>query len=212
MISGMEAYIPSTTKTFSPTKPWFDHACSLAIQSRERAYRSYKDSPSELSLNIFRSARNRCAIQIRRAKSAFYKQKVEKLSSSPTDKCFWSLAKKLSNNFCNSTFPPLIRSDGSIACSPTDKANLFGSQFSSNSSLNDSHAPDPPTLPLSNPMPSPIISARKVQRVLRSLKVGKASGPDGILLRFLREFADELAPMLCRLFCLILGSCTYPSV
>ena len=71
--SGMEAYIPSTTKTFSPTKPWFDHACSLAIQARERAYRSYKDSPSELTLNIFRSARNRCAIQIRRAKSAFYK-------------------------------------------------------------------------------------------------------------------------------------------
>ena len=100
---------------------------------------------------------------------------------------------------------------GSMACSPTDKANLFGSYFSANSSLSDSNAPDPPTQPLSNPIPSIIISARKVRRVLRSLKTDKASGPDGIPPRFLKEFADELAPVLCRLFRLILISCTYPS-
>ena len=39
----------------------------------------------------------------------------------------------------------------------------------------------------------------------------KASGPDGIPPRFLKEFAEELAPVLCRLFLLILISCTYPS-
>ena len=94
----------------------------------------------------------------------------------------------------------LIRPDGSIACSPTDKANLFGSYFSANSSLSDSNAPDPPTQPLSNPIPSIITSGRKVRRVLRSLKTDKASGPDGIPPRFLKEFADELAPVLCRFF------------
>ena len=71
--------------------------------------------------------------------------------------------------------------------------------------------PDPPTQPLSNPIPSIIISARKVRRVLRSLKTDKASGPDGVPPRFLKEFAGELAPVLCRLFRLILISCTYPS-
>ena len=60
--------------------------------------------------------------------------------------------KKIFSNFCNSSFPSLIRPDGSIACSPTDKANLFGSYFSANSSLSDSSAPDPPTQPLSNPI------------------------------------------------------------
>ena len=94
---------------------------------------------------------------------------MDKLNSFPTEKCFWSLSKKIFNNFCNSSFPSLIRPDGSIACSPTDKANLFGSYFSANSSLSDSNAPDPPTQPLSNPIPSIIISARKVRRVLCSL-------------------------------------------
>ena len=60
-------------------------------------------------------------------------------------------------------------------------------------------------------MPSIIISARKVQRVLRTLKTDKASGPGDIPPRFLKEFAGEMAPVLCRLFCLILDSCTYPS-
>ena len=115
------------------------------------------------------------------------------------------------NNFCNSSFPSLIRPDGSIACSPTDKANLFGSYFSANSSLSDSNTPDPPTRPLSNPTPSIIISARKVRRVLHSLKTDQASGPNGIPPRFLKESADELAPVLCRLFRLILISCNYPS-
>ena len=45
--------------------------------------------------------------------------------------------KKIFNNFCNSSFPSLIHPDGSIACSPTDKANLLGSHFAANSSLSD---------------------------------------------------------------------------
>ena len=105
----------------------------------------------------------------------------------------------------------VLYSDGSTACSPTDKANLFGSYFSDNSSLSNSSAPDPPTKPLSNPIPSIIISAHKVRRVLRSLKTDKASGPDGIPPKYLEEFADELVSVFCRLFHLILIFCTYPS-
>ena len=173
-------------------------------------HRSYQAS-SELSHATYISARNRCSAKIRRARSSFRKRKIDKFNSSPTEKCFWSLSKKIFNNFCNSSFRLFIHPDGSIACSPTDNADLFGSYFSANSSLSNSNAPDPPTQPLSDPMPSIIISAYKVRRVLRSLKTDKASGPDGIPPRFLKEFADELAPVHCSLSRLILNSCTYPS-
>ena len=163
MYSGMRAYIPYSLTTFSPSKPWFDRACSSAISDREGVHRSYQASPSELTHAAFISARNGCSAKLHRARSSFRKRKMDKLNSSPTEKCFWSLSKKIFNNFCNSSFPSLIRPDGSIACSPTDKANLFGSYFSANSSLSDSNAPDPPTQPLSNHKPSIIISARKVR-------------------------------------------------
>ena len=121
------------------------------------------------------------------------------------------LLKQFFNNLSNSSFPSVIRLDGSRVCSPTYKANIFGSYFSANSSLSNSNASDPPTQPLSNPIPSIIISASKVCRVLCSLKTDKASGPDSNPPRFLKEFAEELVPVLCCLFHLILISCTYPS-
>ena len=137
--SGMRAYIPYSLITFSPSKPWFDRAYSSAISDREGAHRSYQASPSELTHATFISARNRCSAKLRRTRSSFRKRKIDKLNSSPTEKCFWSLSKKIFNNICNSSFPSLIRPDGSIACSPTDKANLFGSYFSVNSFLSDSN-------------------------------------------------------------------------
>ena len=210
MDSGMGEYIPYSLITFSPSNPWFDRAYSSAISDREGVHRSYQASPSEFTHPTFISARNHCSAKIRRARSSFHKRKTDKLNSS-TDKCFWSLLPKIFNNFCNSSLVSLIYPNDSIACSPTDKVNLFGSYFSANSSLSDSNAPDTPTQSLPNPVPSTNISALKVRRVLRSLKTRTASGPDGIPPRFLREFADALALDFCRLFRLILISCTYPS-
>ena len=208
MDSGMRTDILYSLITFSPSNPWFDCACSSAISHREGAHRSYQASPTELTHATFISARNRCSAKIRRARSSFRKMKIDKLNSS-TEKCFWSLSKKKpSTTSVTPAFPHLFALMTPIACSPTDKAKLIGSYFSANSSLSNSNASDPPTQPLSNTIPSIIISARKVRRVLRSLKTDKASCPDGIPPRFLKEFSDELAPVLCRL---ILISCTYPS-
>ena len=144
----MKAYIPYFLITFSPTNPWFDHVCSSAISDREGVHQSYQASPSELTHATFKSAWNRCSAKLRRARSSFRKRKTEKLNSSPAEKCFWSLSKKIFNNFCICSFPSLICPDGFIACSPTDKANLFGSYLSANSSFSDSNALDPPTQPL----------------------------------------------------------------
>ena len=173
--------------------------------------RSYQASPSELNHATFISARYRCSAKLHRPVHLSVKGKLISTTLLLLKNVSGPYPKKIFNNFCNFSFPTLICPDGSIACSPTDKANLFGSYFSANSSLSDSNAPDPPTQALSNPIPSIVISARKVRRVLCSLKTDKTSGPDGIPPRFLKEFADKLAPVLCRLFRLILISCTYPS-
>ena len=149
--------------------------CSSAISDREGAHLSYQASPSELTHATFISTRNRCSAKIHLS------VKGKLISSTlPLKNVSGPYLKKIFNNFCNSSFLSLIRPHGSISCSPTDKANLFGSYFSANSSLSNSNAPDPSTQPLSNPIPSIIISARKVRRVLCSLKTDKASGPDGI--------------------------------
>src|SRR6201990_2929507 len=113
IVDGMSRFIPSSTKSFSPQNPWFDRACSRAILARDIAYREWKNSPSPITLANFHSDRNRCRDILRRAKQTFTKRRCAELLNSPTEKSFWPLAKNISN-FRKSSFPPLIRSDGSV--------------------------------------------------------------------------------------------------
>src|ERR1700755_1819006 len=83
IVDGMSRFIPSSTKSFSPQNPWFDRACSRAIQAREG-----KNSPSPITLANFHSARNCCRDILRRAKQAFTKRRCAELLNSPTDKFF----------------------------------------------------------------------------------------------------------------------------
>ena len=64
MDSGMRAYIPHSLITFSPSKPWFDRACSSAISDREEAHRSYQAFPSALTYAASISAKNRCSAKL----------------------------------------------------------------------------------------------------------------------------------------------------
>ena len=71
-----------------------------------------------VTLANFHSAQNRCRDVLRQTKRTFAKRKCSALHGSPTDKYFWPLVKNISNNFCKSTFPPLILSDSSVANTP----------------------------------------------------------------------------------------------
>ena len=72
----MEAYVPSTIKSFPPAKPWFDRGSSRAVQSKELAHASYEASPTDFNLSTYKSARNRCTSQLRRRKHLFVKKKT----------------------------------------------------------------------------------------------------------------------------------------
>src|ERR1700755_1786560 len=58
-------------------------------------------------------------------------------------------------------------------------------------------------------MSLPVITHDRVHGILKSMNVRKASGPDGIPPRVLRECASELAPSLVQLFSLCLNTSTF---
>ena len=113
--STLDAYVPSTVKTFSSAKPWFDRGCSRTVRSKERAHALNEASPSEVNHASFNSARNRCTSQLRRKKFRYVKRKSSNTFHSLTEKSFWSLASQVLNNFCKSNFLHLICTDGSNA-------------------------------------------------------------------------------------------------
>jgi len=213
ILAGLEAYIPySSLRSSSNCKPWFDDACSEAILARNRAYQSWKNNPTPLTHSNFISLRNRAHSIISKTKDRFIKNKCNNLVNNPSSKSFWSLSKQITRNFAHSSFPPLFHSDGTVASSPLEKANIFAHKFASNSSVDDSGIPHPQAFPLTEPtLPSFFLSTGTVQRALALLDVGKAYGPDGVPPLVLRQCSGCLAPALTKLFRLILKTKIFPS-
>ena len=105
------------------------------------------------------------------------------------------------SSFVTSSIPPL-ESNGCIYTDEQDKANLLNNYFKEQIYLDEGHA-ELPALPPYNVesiLNSIILTPLKVKSVLKSLPIGKASGPNGLSNRIFKELSKELALPLCVLF------------
>ena len=116
-------------------------------------------------------------------------------------KVFWNYHKaKLQSR---SAINLVISYDNQVAKTPKEKAELFNSYFCSvfrSAKVSSNHDPSPPSLGLSAELSDIIVSENEVACYLSSLDPTKASGPDGIPGRILRECSSAIAPSLCVLF------------
>ena len=97
--------------------------------------------------------------------------------------------------------------------SNVDKANVFNDYFISQCQLNDENTPLP-DMNIPNDisvLENIVLTPDEVKDTLQSLKLGKASGPDGINNRALKELAVELASPLCTLFNFSLSNSAVPT-
>ena len=84
---------------------------------------------------------------------------------------------------------PSLESNGRIYTDEQDKANLLNNYFKEQTLLDDSNA-ELPALPpynIDSTLNSIILNPLEVESVLKSLPIGKASGPNGLSNRILKE-------------------------
>ena len=101
-----------------------------------------------------------------------------------------------------------LKVDGKLIYDSKEKANVLNDQFKS--VFNEKITNDSPDMGHSpfGPMESFIITVPGVTKLLKSLKIYKAAGPDGIVPRLLFEFSEQLAPPLTFIFNKSIGSVT----
>ncbi|CAH1958849.1 unnamed protein product [Acanthoscelides obtectus] len=105
---------------------------------------------------------------------------------------FWTLAKQIVKNFSHSSLPPLTCQDGTIVFNSKANAEVLAKIFAANSIMDVT------------------FRHKTVRRVLLSLDINKASGPDLIPAIVLKRCAPELAPVPSRLFQISYESGTFP--
>ena len=128
---------------------------------------------------------------IRDSKQSFHGKLADKLSSGTlSSKDWWSTEKSFINPESKSNIPPIENND-IIYTDELDKANILNNYFQSHTILNDANAilPDLPLVNLQTELRSIVLTPLEVQTILKSLPIGKASGPNGLGNRILRELA-----------------------
>ena len=116
-------------------------------------------------------------------------------------KLFWSYHKAVLRN--RSSQSPVIAYGGATAKTPTEKAELFNLYFSYIFQPQKQHegtTEDSCLFPPGSEISDITLSVNEVGNCLDSLDTTKASGPDRIPPRLLKECSQQIAPSLCALF------------
>ena len=107
-----------------------------------------------------------------------------------------------------------LRENGILKNDTFDKANICNRQFESAFTReSDTEIPSKGTSPFTPP-PPPMgeitVDSKGILKLLNNLNIHKASGPDGLSARVLKECSSEISPMLALIYNESLAQCTVP--
>ena len=184
--------------------PWFNKECADAIKEKRDAHRRMLNSQGSLdtAFTEFTDKRNKAVQACRKAKQEYKRNTGLRLESEGLkDPKKWSKVVKLATGTGGqSRIPNIIQGDRVISDGRA-KAHAFNKMFSSVSQVDDGGViPPQRRYPCDTNLTCIKFRHADVVRRLQKLDVSKATGPDGISARVLKECAYELAPSLSKIF------------
>ena len=194
--------------------PWFNSKLRTLIRQRKRLHRRAKLLNTDHLWALFRTKRNEVTKAIKKAKTDFKNNIIEKINNNTINSKNWfKLTKSLLQKNKVTTIPTLI--DGNIiASSDSEKVSLLNTFFCNQSSINDRNI-DPPVLngpPLQNIISSIVLTPQDIIDSLSHVDPNKATGPDLISPRLLKVATNELSVPLCSMFNLFLSNSFVPYI
>ena len=139
---------------------------------------------------------------IRDSKKAMNDSLANKLKSNTlSSKQWWSLLKSFISPNNQSSCPPLEKG-GLVYSDEKEKANVLNDFFRDQTLLDDQNAEIPEVVPypVLHNLDFISLTPDEVNSILKSLPIGKATGPDGVSNRILSALANELSLPICHFF------------
>ena len=186
-------------------QPWINRSIKTLSRKKHRLFTKAKAS-SDLWQN-YKEMKQVTQRECRKAYNSYTDNMFSsELSSNP--KKFWSF---ISSKRSESSGVAALRKEGIIHSDPNMKANIMNETFTSVFTKEDLE-----NLPSKGPSPHPKVPPIEIHTsgitaLLKKLNPHKATGPDNIPARFLKETADELSPALQLLFQASLDQGTLPT-
>ena len=193
--------------------PWYNSRLRSLKRQVKRKYANAKHQNFNThAWTSFCQARNHYQEQLKIAEDEYNTKLRQDLNNpSKKTKSWWRTVKYFLNRNQTSTIPSLLH-DGKHVSDSSSKAEIFNSYFLEQCKLDSATATLPEhTDPPESTLDSLTVTETEVLEVLLSLDTTKASGPDGISAKLLKEAAPVISPSLARLFNLSLSNRLFPS-
>ena len=191
--SMMNKYVPTKKSSTKNHQPWIDTNLKRLSRRKYRAWKKKNLSGKPKDQTRFEKLKK----ETRRANRRSYRHYVKNLVENESKNNLYRLIK--SKRTDSMGIAPLKRNGLSFSDSKT-KADILNDQFCNAFTRED--LSNIPTLENSphRDMPDIVVEVNGVRKLLQNLNPRKASGPDKIPSRLLKELATELAPALTLLF------------
>jgi len=195
LLTIIHRYVPQVRITNPNSAPWIDHEVIKLSQKKKRAYNKAKRSKSTSKWEKFKKIRNAVKRLTETKYKAYIMDLAGNLSSNPRK--FWTFLK---SRTASKSTPTYITENGIDYTNSTIKANIFNKFFHSVFTSNDDK-----NVPTVHPTYDPNLSELslipgEVLKILKELDCSKATGPDGLPTKILKDFARELSVPICAIF------------
>jgi len=194
----MDKLVPSKFATTRYNQPWITRQIKRLSRWKQQGHTKAKKSGRECYWKRYKKLKKQCQDECRTAYSTYIAEMiVPDMDSNP--KKFWSFIKSKRND---KTGVALIKDEyGFTYSEPAAKVEILNRQFSSVFTSDESSH----DLPDKGPGPHGsmgriTVTTHGVYKLLDGIKVHKATGPDGIPGRLLKELASNLAPIFTTLY------------
>ena len=199
VLHSIRSHIPHKFTRTRCDLPWLTSTIRKQIKKRNKLYHQYKASRSPETHSRFLTLKHDIQQQMRQSHNAQISKLItnsEDGTSSINSKKFWSFIKKLKKD---NNGVQALKANNKVITNSKEKANVFNPHFKSVFTNEPDYIPD------KGPSPHPVmedinVTTSGIIKLLQNLDVHKASGPDEISTRLLKETAEVTAPVLKLIF------------
>ena len=193
----IDKHIPSKLSKTRRNYPWITPTIRKLQGKRSRFYDRAIKSKTPEHWHKFKQVRKECKVLIRTSHQMYLKKMFHGHSLKINPKPFWSYIKLLRKD--NQGIPTLRTPSGIPAATNLSKANALVNQFTS--VFTKENTETIPSIHLVFPaMPDITFGVEGIAKLLSNINHTKTGGPDNLPARFLKETANQIAPMYTHLF------------
>ena len=197
--------VPTKQISTNTKQRWINHSIKRLSRKKQRYFNRARVSKLQSDWHSYKNIKKELQKECRQAYSNYVNNLVN-TDDGPTSKKLWSFIKKQRHDYCG--VAPL-EDCGITYSKPQEKADILNRFFASVFIQDDSLPPVMESDPIPD-MPPIQIHTEGVLHLLLGLKTSKATGPDKIPSRLLKELAYQISPALTLLYRASISQGTVP--